>query len=593
LSGSEMESGKFRNPLDAAGILKLALMRELKPEDLDPIALPVLMIRRLARRGISGTLQLSCADSEAAVPILGGMAYLRNPEKIATLRAFTWPEGEYSFDPKPPSPEKRLRFSMGRLVMEGLRTTVRTLSLTGIEEALGERMQMAPAFRMDHSFVLELGLSEPEKRVVRVQMDGERSVESLASRSGLGRQGALQLLLLMTVFETVEWKRIDPSQDGRSADREREGGSRAAADSSAQSARDEAAESGRFFNPRDGAGLLALDLMREPETEAPVALATLLLRRMARRSVAGTLRLHSGDRDAQIPIIAGIAFLKNPEKVAALRAFSWPEGDYSFDATPPDPEKRTRYAMGRIVMEGLRSAIRRFSVDALEEALGERMQLAPLVRKDRGNVLELGLTDPEKRLARLQMDGMRSIEDVAFRSGIGRQTTLQLLVLLIIFDCLEWKKPEITEARTLADDLEKSAVRMEKANHFEALDAHWSLDTDEIERIFDKLMKKIGRGGRWDAVAPEACARMRRRAEEAFAVLSNPTLRAAYRQQQYPNIFYEGATQLVDGQIKSYQFRYDKTGLKEAVKTKHELARAERTAASGPETKPGQSDDEE
>ncbi len=355
--------------------------------------------------------------------------------------------------------------------------------------------------------------------------------------------------------------------------------------------------SGKFRNPLDAKGIVALPLMREPRPEEmdPISIAVLLIRRLAKRTVTGTVYFTSAGRTVELPILGGVAYMRNPEKMAIVRAFAWPEGTYSLDPKPPNPEKRNRFSMGRLVMEGLRAIVRGFNVAAVEEALGKRMKLAPKVRQDRSYVLELGLTEPEKRLVRLQMNGERSVEEVANRSGIGRQTTVQLLMLLGVFECVEWLEPKITEETSLANRLEDSAARMEKANYFDALDVHWSLDTDEIEAAYQKLRKKLQRGGLWDKTAPEACAKMRRIAEEAFALLSNPTRRAAYRNEVYPHIFYEAASQLVDGQIKSYQLRIDKSGLKDAIKTKQELARGASVAESGdavPGGKPPGPDDD-
>jgi len=211
--GSEARSGKFRNPLDAQGILALPLMRELKPEDLAPISLSVLLVRQLAKRSITGTLWLEHAGKKVEVPILGGVAYLRNPEKVAVLRVFSWPEGSFSLETDAPNPEKRNRFSMGRLVMEGLRSIVRGFGAEAVEQALGKRMQLAPKVRQDRSYVLELGLTEPEKRLVRLQMNGERAVDEVANRSGIGRQTTVQLLLLLSVFECVEWKEAQITEE--------------------------------------------------------------------------------------------------------------------------------------------------------------------------------------------------------------------------------------------------------------------------------------------------------------------------------------------------------------------------------------------
>jgi hypothetical protein len=337
---------------------------------------------------------------------------------------------------------------------------------------------------------------------------------------------------------------------------------------------------GRFFNPHDPAGLLSLPLMRDPTPEEtnPVALSALLVRQLARRSVKGCLILEQSGKKAELPIIEGVGFMTNPEKVLVMRAFTWTEGTFRFDPTPRNPRKRNRYIMGRLAMDGLRATIRKLRIPDIENALGDRLAMAPVVRKDRTFILEMGLSDPEKRLIRLQMGGKRSIDDISKRSGIGRQTALQLIFLLTVFDSLQWKKATESEAASLSAELEELAVRAEKGNFFEVLQIHWSLDTDEIEDAYRKMRKKLEPGGSWDRHNPDACRRMRARVEEAYELLRDTDRRSAYRAQAYPDIFYEATAQLVEGQIKSYQFRYDKTGLREAVRTRQELKRGREAA---------------
>jgi hypothetical protein len=180
----------------------------------------------------------------------------------------------------------------------------------------------------------------------------------------------------------------------------------------------------------------------------------------------------------------------------------------------------------------------------MAEALGTKLDLAPVVRQDRGDaVTRLGLLPAEKRTLDL-LDGATSGRALE-RSGVGRHTTLGLLVMLSAFDTLEWREPVRTARETVAQMVERRMIRMLGPNHFEALGVHWSAPAEAIDQAYRALVTELAAGGDLDRAAPSACAKMRERARQAYDVLSDPKRRIAHRREAYP-LDYEALSELME-----------------------------------------------
>jgi hypothetical protein len=341
---------------------------------------------------------------------------------------------------------------------------------------------------------------------------------------------------------------------------------------------------GSFVRPADAGAILAQPITRPlgPADCDPVALPVLLLRLVGLRSATGVLRLEHGPKAVDVTVIGGRAHLLKHEQAALVGAFAWSTGTYAFEEKAVADERRPPSLMIDLVCEGLRSLLRGCTADELDAALGERMTLAPALVEERRKLLpRLGLSGAETRLLEGWLDGRASGRDIAAQGGAGRHTTSTLFVLLVLFGMAAWGPVEARERESLADELGRKASRMAMQNHFEALGVHWSTPGPEIDQAYRAFVAKLGPGKPWYDASPEACQRMRRRADEAYKVLSDPAARIAHRAEAYP-LDFEAITDLAERRASVLDMRGASDAAASQRDVAAELSRTRRSHAPGP-----------
>jgi hypothetical protein len=233
-------------------------------------------------------------------------------------------------------------------------------------------------------------------------------------------------------------------------------------------------------------------------------------------------------------------------------------GTFRFESTLAEPERRAKdLPLGVVLAEGLRSLARGFEVEEMMAALGEYLECAPEVDPTERMIGRLRLSTIEQRVVRFSFNGRTSVRDLLSTAGVGQRTALQLLTLLMLYDIVEWKDAVAKRHKTTKEELEAKAEEMENLDHFRALGVHWSSPLDEIEAAYRKLREETSEGHRNFKQAPEACRRMRERADEAYQVLRNRDRRAEYRRQAHPEIHYAAVQDFMTKKAKSLELRDD------------------------------------
>ncbi|MEM1031261.1 MAG: hypothetical protein AAGN82_13000 [Myxococcota bacterium] len=209
------EAGSLRNPDDAASILDLAITREMRVEDLDPIALPVLLRRVLGRAEMVGVLELRAEQQKPLdLPVQDGALLLSRAEHNALRRYFDVTSGKWSFrrgdrlDPAAhPLAELRKLRTVG---LDGLRRMLRHTERADLQATFGHRFDEAPRIRPDKArHPHRLRLDRKEVRAVEQCIDGRSTVRALTVESGLGVRATLQVLALLDMFEVLHWPEGD------------------------------------------------------------------------------------------------------------------------------------------------------------------------------------------------------------------------------------------------------------------------------------------------------------------------------------------------------------------------------------------------
>lgn len=198
--------GAIANPVDPRAVLLLPLVRAPRPDQMDPIALAVLLARVLSQTHTSGTLLVECDGKTLTLPVQGGEALVARNAPAEIVEAFSWPRATFCFDATPPEAQGRRSRGLRRLAVQGLQCAMAGCGDRVFEEALGHRIDRAPRPRAAAEPRLRsLGLREMESRLVRFAFDGTSTVREILSRGGVSHQAVLTLLVILAAFECIDW----------------------------------------------------------------------------------------------------------------------------------------------------------------------------------------------------------------------------------------------------------------------------------------------------------------------------------------------------------------------------------------------------
>ena len=208
--------GSLYVPKTAKEVMSLAMTRRMVPEDLEPIAAPVLLRRLLGRRTISGSLVVHANGVTLEADIDSGNANLTRGEHTELMQLFNLQGATWKLIDKRSKLHGRERYPLPRLALEGLRRILRGMPAEELAAAIGQdKLSRAPKLRPEHASVPKrLGLSGRERRFIEDHLDGETSGDALGKSMVLGASTCFQLLALLDLYSTLEWgpaKEPEPS----------------------------------------------------------------------------------------------------------------------------------------------------------------------------------------------------------------------------------------------------------------------------------------------------------------------------------------------------------------------------------------------
>jgi hypothetical protein len=214
---SVLDHGRFSNPTTPDQVVGLHMSRALTPKDLDPMPLAVFFARILAKKPPTGTLELSSNGSTVSIPMRDGHVLAKQKEYPQLPKAFAWASGEYKFQRTLSGVEGFAKFGLLRFAVDGLRVIVREFDRHPMEEALGPLLPNVPKIRPDRTRVVDT-LNEHEQRLVKLNCDGARTGTDVLHHGGAMPGTLLQLLLILTAFDCLEWSapqmtRVESLQD--------------------------------------------------------------------------------------------------------------------------------------------------------------------------------------------------------------------------------------------------------------------------------------------------------------------------------------------------------------------------------------------
>lgn len=218
--------------------------------------------------------------------------------------------------------------------------------------------------------------------------------------------------------------------------------------------------------------------------------------------------------------------------------FAWRRGSFRLESRPKVLEKRIALERSgpELLLEGLR---RRYGPEELEELLGGP-EVRLRRRAERGLGLPSGaLLDGEDRLLSL-CDGLRSLKQVVVEGALDRQQSLAALYGLAQLGCIESEssRPELLPPDEQVDRkrLEHRIAQARESDYYSMLGLSPEASPYEIRRAYEGALQELT-AERLAALGAqdldEDLDEVRYILTEAFEVLSDDLLRAAYRQGRF------------------------------------------------------------
>ncbi len=336
-----------------------------------------------------------------------------------------------------------------------------------------------------------------------------------------------------------------------------------------------------------------------PRDLDPVYLPVLFRRVLARRDTQGRVMISAPSYELAFTLSGGSAALGKADHAKLVQAFDLPSAEWKLTPGVEVDRNSEFHPLARVALTGLRRTLRVLRANELEEAFGDRLDLAPQVRPDRLAVpRRLGLGRRDLRFLDRYVDGACSARSAAHEGGLGPSTALQLLALLDLYDVLDWGEAtrDGSAVMTRGETLTQVADKLGRANHFEVLQVHWSAPERELEDRAKERLAEFAEDSAAGRAAPEACGRIRDRIEQAYELLKDPAGRVAYRNEVYGDIDFEAARDLAATRSAALAMRGDAIEARKDELAAQELARsippkAERRPSTRPKSEgPGSVD---
>ncbi len=152
-------------------------------------------------------------------------------------------------------------------------------------------------------------------------------------------------------------------------------------------------------------------------------------------------------------------------------------------------------------------------------------------------VRKLKLGNREMRLIEALGEGTRRIRELLAISSLGRSKSEEFIVTLYTKGYLEIteEQPVKDEQAETLDTMRKYLVRLEKSDHFEALDIHPSATVGDIEKAYQLLIARYDEK-KFQNASPEmqrSAKGLRNRIQKAYDVLKEKETRQQYRLKTY------------------------------------------------------------
>lgn len=225
--------------------------------------------------------------------------------------------------------------------------------------------------------------------------------------------------------------------------------------------------------------------------------------------------------------------------------FAWWEGNYVIGFGEPAPDERIRLEthVSALIVEGIR---RKYGLDRLLELVGPpETQLLAIVAAEQ-RMARAGLSDAE-RAALKAMDGELTLREIAGMVPIGEAELYPLAYAATVLGAVMprgagdirahgGEPVPVAQRRDLTIDRQRVAAKhaqVREGDYFSLLGLRRDATPHEVLRAYERMRVDFGRAAIAEEVArelEEELGEIRELVEEAYQILGDDELRAAYRE---------------------------------------------------------------
>ncbi len=311
----------------------------------------------------------------------------------------------------------------------------------------------------------------------------------------------------------------------------------------------------RFRNPTDPREFLAMPLSRSPTPEemasAPMPLLLRWLVQRKEKAVSVVVRPREV-RPATILLVEGQEVRTSTPWEAAVKAFAAPAGEIEIKPVEPGRHPYSAQA-GTFRFLVLKDLIKHHREEELAAAMSGHHGLSPRLTDAGATILpHLQLSDSQKRVARRMLDGKYTLLEVV-HNGIGVRSTWHILYLLQVVGGLAWGDPP--PRTSTAEELNGHLEFIRTADHFSALELHYTSSAASIERAYRRLQGIYGPGTLADEKWPAQAREIMRRIDDSYAAVRTAEGRKAYRAERWPAVRMDHAASVVHQQALMAEMR--------------------------------------
>jgi hypothetical protein len=307
---------------------------------------------------------------------------------------------------------------------------------------------------------------------------------------------------------------------------------------------------GPYVVPSTAAEILGIPLSRPP-TDAEVERPTLplLIRGLTTRPGSWRLTMEPEGHAQGFVVLRGQKTASAPKPFSDVgRAAAKASGRYKVTPLKDNNPLSWDGSLLDLMVQLLSGIVGNFDYDELNDGLGDRALMAPRLNAQGEKLLPaLPFTGGQERMIRRRMDGRTRVDEVVNGPG-GQRAGWEAIYILETFGCLDWgpvdKQANVKKTVRLTT-AELALADLADKDYFTRLGLHWSCAPRKIKPAYEAAHEKFKPGSPAAKEDPVNANKMHELVEEAYATLTDPGKRKAYRKATFSLVWSQHADLMV------------------------------------------------